>query len=48
MHSTVTQTGPYSHRRISLSVTYTFTYGRRVSKNTELSNDSPIPSSILR
>lgn len=46
--STVTQTGPYSHRRISLSVTYTFTYGRRVSTSSELTGTGTISSSRLR
>ena len=46
--STVTQSGPYSHRRISLSVTYTFSYGRRVSTAAELTGSGTISSSRLR
>ena len=46
--SRVTQLGPDYHRRISLSVTYTFNYGRKVNQSGELSGEKNISTSILR
>lgn len=46
--SYVTQFGSDYHRRISLSVTYTFNYGRKVSQSGELSGEKNISTSILR
>lgn len=46
--SRVTQYGPDYHRRLSLAVTYTFNYGKRVSQAGELSSDKSISTSILR
>ncbi len=46
--SSVTQFGSDYHRRISLSVTYTFNYGRKVSQSGELSGEKSISTSILR
>ena len=43
-----TQYGSYYHRRISLSVTYTFNYGKRVNQSGEIDGDKNISSSILR
>lgn len=40
--------GSEAHRRIALSVTYTFNYGKKVSKSGELSGEGSISSSILR
>lgn len=45
--SRVTQFGSDYHRRISLSVTYTFNYGRKVSQTGELSGDKDISTSVL-
>lgn len=45
--SSVTQFGPDYHRRISLSVTYTFKYGRKVNQSGELTEDKNISKSIL-
>ena len=45
--SSVTQFGSDYHRRISLSVTYTFNYGRKVSQSGELSGEKNISTSIL-
>ena len=46
--SSMTQFGSDYHRRISLSVTYTFNYGRKVSRSGELSGEKNISTSILR
>lgn len=46
--SSVTQFGPAYHRRISVTVAYTFTYGRKVNHAEELSGEKSISSSILR
>lgn len=45
--SSVTQFGSDFHRRITLSVTYTFNYGRKVNKSGELSSEKNITTSIL-
>lgn len=46
--SRVTQFGSEYHRRISLSVTYTFNYGRKVDRSGELSDGKNISTSILK
>ena len=46
--SCMTQLGSDYHRRISLSVAYTFNYGRKVSQSGELSGEKSISTSILR
>lgn len=46
--SSMTQFGSDYHRRISLSVTYTFNYGRKVNQSGELSGEKSISTSILR
>lgn len=46
--STVTQLGSDSHRRITLNITYTFNYGKRVTKTSELTGNTSISTSILR
>ena len=46
--SDVTRFGPECHRRISLSVTYTFNYGRKVDRSGELSDGKNISTSILK
>lgn len=46
--SYMTQFDSDYHRRISLSVTYTFNYGRKVSQSGELSGEKSISTSILR
>ncbi|MBD5247190.1 MAG: hypothetical protein HDS54_03345 [Barnesiella sp.] len=43
----MTQFGADYHRRISLTVTYTFNYGKNVSLHGELSGDKNISTSIL-
>lgn len=45
--SRVTQFGSDYHRRISLSVTYTFNYGKKVNQTGELSGDRNISTSVL-
>ncbi|WP_285815595.1 hypothetical protein [Phocaeicola sartorii] len=45
--SNVTQFGSDFHRRISLTVTYTFNYGKKVSQYGELSGEKNISTSIL-
>lgn len=45
--SRVTQYGSDYHLRISLSVTYTFNYGKRLSRDGELSGEKNISTSIL-
>ena len=45
--SNVTQLGSDYHRRISLTVTYTFNYGKKVSQSGELSGEKNVSSSIL-
>ena len=45
--SSVTQFGSDFHRRITLSVTYIFNYGRKVNKSGELSSEKNITTSIL-
>lgn len=46
--SSVTQFGSDYHRRILLSLTYTFNYGRKVNQSGELSGEKNISTSILR
>lgn len=46
--SYMTLLGSDFHRRISLSVTYTFNYGRKVNQSEELSGEKSISTSILR
>lgn len=46
--SSVTQFGSEYHRRISLSATYTFNYGRKVNQSGELNGKKSISTSILR
>lgn len=46
--SRVTQFGADYHRRISLAVTYTFNYGKKVGQSVELSGEKNISSSILK
>ncbi|WP_304589088.1 hypothetical protein [Duncaniella muris] len=46
--STVTQLGSDYHCRISLSVTYTFSYGKKVRASDPIQSDKSISSSILR
>lgn len=46
--STVTQLGSDYHRRISLSVTYTFSYGKKVRASDPIQSNKNISSSILR
>ena len=43
----MTQFGPDYHRRISLTVTYTLNYGKKVSQYGELSGEKNISTSIL-
>ncbi|WP_288088515.1 outer membrane beta-barrel protein [Bacteroides acidifaciens] len=45
--SNVTQLGSDYHRRISLTVTYTFNYGKKVNQSGELSGKKNVSSSIL-
>lgn len=45
--SNVTQLGSDYHRRISLIVTYTFNYGKKVNQSGELSGKKNVSSSIL-
>uniref|UniRef100_UPI0025882AB9 hypothetical protein n=1 Tax=Xylanibacter rodentium TaxID=2736289 RepID=UPI0025882AB9 len=44
----MTQFGSDYHRRISLTVTYTFNYGKKVSQTGELSGEKNISTSILK
>lgn len=46
--SRMTQFDSAYHRRVSLTVTYTFNYGKRVSQNGELTGDKNISTSILK
>ena len=46
--SSVTQFGSEYHRRISLSVTYTLNYGKKINQSGELIGEKNISSSILR
>lgn len=46
--STITQLGSDYHRRISLSITYTFNYGKKISNSGELTGEKDISTSILR
>lgn len=46
--SSMTQFGSEYHRRISLAVTYTFNYGKKVRQSGELSGEKSISTSILR
>ena len=46
--SCLTQFGSDYHRRITLSVTYTFNYGKKINQSGELSGEKNISSSILR
>ena len=43
----MTQFGSDYHRRISLTVTYTFNYGKKVSQYGELNGEKNISTSIL-
>ena len=43
----MTQFGSGYHRRISLTVTYTFNYGKKVSQYGELNGEKNISTSIL-
>lgn len=45
---TMRQGGTYYHRRINLSVTYTFGYGRKVKRSNEVGEQSAAPSAILK
>lgn len=45
---TTRQGGTYYHRRINLSVTYTFGYGRKVKRSNEVGEQSTAPSAILK
>lgn len=47
-NSTITQLGSDYHRRISLSITYTFNYGKKISNSGELTGEKNISTSILR
>lgn len=40
--------GPGFHRRFAISVTYTFSYGRKVDSSAEITADGDISTSILR
>lgn len=42
------QFGSDYHRRISLNVTYTFNYGKKVNASTEIAGEGDVTSSILR
>ncbi len=46
--SCMTQFGSEYQRRISLSVTYTFNYGRKVNQSGELSGEKSVSTSILK
>lgn len=46
-YSEVTQYGSDCHRRLTLTVTYTLNYGKKVSRNGELSGEGSIATSIL-
>lgn len=46
--SRMNQFGSEYHRRISLTVTYTFNYGKKVNRSGELSGEKNISTSILR
>ncbi len=46
--SRITQFGPDYHRRISLSVSYTFNYGRKVNTDNQLIDNGPGNSYILK
>ncbi len=46
--STLTQFGSDFHRRLTFNVTYTFNYGKKVSKSSELNDEGSISTSILR
>lgn len=45
---TISQAGTYYHRRINLSVTYTFGYGRKVQRGNEVGEQSGASSAILK
>ncbi|MDE6263930.1 MAG: TonB-dependent receptor family protein [Paramuribaculum sp.] len=45
---TMRQGGTYYHRRINLSVTYTFGYGKKVKRSNEVGEQSAAPSAILK
>lgn len=46
--SSISQFGSDYHRRISVSITYTLNYGKKVNTHNEMENKSGISSSILR
>ncbi len=46
--SKIAQFGPDYHRKVTLSVSYTFNFGRKVSCSNELGNNGSSNSSILR
>lgn len=46
--NTITQFGATYHRRISLTATYTFSYGRKIVSDNELTGDNVISTSILK
>lgn len=46
--SSLSRLGADAHRRISLTVTYTVNYGKKVSPSDELAPDTDITTSILR
>ncbi|MDE6825619.1 MAG: TonB-dependent receptor family protein [Paramuribaculum sp.] len=45
---TLLRDGTYCHRRINLSATYTFGYGRKVQRSNEVGEQTPAPSAILK
>lgn len=45
---TMSQGGTNFHRRINLSVTYTFGYGKKLNRTNEVGEQPPAPSAILK
>lgn len=45
---TISQAGTYYHRRVNLSVTYTFGYGKKVQRGNEVGEQSGASSAILK